>query len=66
MKWWTKSFAQWGKDIYDGEFKLDKKQGKGIMYYANGDREMGDFMNDFPVGMHVKYCIDGKIKKVFY
>jgi len=27
---------------------------------------MGDFMNDAPVGMHVKYCIEGKIKKVYY
>ena len=36
------------------------------MYYNNGDREMGDYMNDDPIGMHVKYCIDGKIKKVYY
>jgi hypothetical protein len=27
---------------------------------------MGDFMNDAPIGMHVKYCIEGKIKKVYY
>ena len=54
------------KEKYEGEFKYGKADGKGIFYYNNGDREMGDFMNDFPVGMHVNYCIDGKIKKVFY
>ena len=51
---------------YEGDFKEGKKEGKGVFYYNNGDREMGDFMNDAPVGMHVKYCIEGKIKKVYY
>ena len=32
-------------DRYEGDWKNDKKEGKGIYYYKNGDREMGDFSN---------------------
>ena len=32
------------------------------MYYNNGDREMGDFYNDNPIGKHVKLTKDGKIE----
>ena len=34
-------------DRYEGDFKNDKREGKGIMYHNNGDRYEGDFKNDF-------------------
>jgi len=43
-----------------------KKKGKGIYYYYNGDREMGDYLNDKEIGIHVKLDIKGKISKLNY
>ena len=31
---------------YEGEFQNNKREGKGIMYYNNGDKYEGDFIND--------------------
>ena len=31
-------------DIYEGEWKNGKQEGKGIYYYNYGDREMGDYL----------------------
>ena len=33
-------------DRYEGEYKNDKREGKGIMYYNNGKIENGDWKND--------------------
>ena len=30
-------------DRYEGEWKNDDTHGKGIYYYSNGSREMGDY-----------------------
>ena len=30
-------------DLYEGEYKDDKKNGKGIFYYNKGDRYEGEF-----------------------
>ena len=29
---------------YEGDYKNGKKEGKGIFYYNNSDREMGDYL----------------------
>ena len=34
------------EDIYNWKFKNDKKEGKGIIYYKNGEREMGNYLNE--------------------
>ena len=31
----------------------DMREGQGIFYYNNGDREMGDYYNDEEIGKHV-------------
>ena len=33
-------------DRYEGEFKNDIREGKGIMYYNNGKIENGDWKDD--------------------
>ena len=32
------------------------------MYYHNGDREMGDYYNDYPIGKHVKLTRNGEVE----
>ena len=44
---------------YEGEFKNDKKNGKGVYYYKNGDREMGDYLNGKKIGKHIILRKDG-------
>ena len=53
-------------DKYEGDYKNDKRDGKGIYYYANGDREMGDYHNDNPIGRHAKLTKNGKISQKVY
>ena len=48
-------------DGYEGDFKNDKREGKGIFYYANGNREMGDYHNDKRIGRHAKLTKNGEI-----
>ena len=48
--------------IYEGEWKDDLFDGKGILYYENGDREMGDFLNNNPKGKHVTLTSNGEVK----
>ena len=33
--------------------KMTKREGKGIIYYNNGDKKIGDYLNSEPVGMYV-------------
>ena len=40
----------------------DKFEGKGIYYYNNGDREMGDYSNGKQIGKHVTLTKNGKVK----
>ena len=37
-------------------------EGKGIYYYNNGDREMGDYYNGNPIGKHVMLTRNGEVK----
>ena len=38
---------------------IDKKEGKGIYYFAKGDRYEGDFRNDKPEGKGINYYANG-------
>ena len=51
---------------YEGDYKNNKREGKGIMYYSNGDREMGDYSNGNQIGKHVILTRDGNIKEKYY
>ena len=46
--------------------KMIKKKEKGIFYYNNGDREMGDYLNNNRIGMHVILSTNGEIASNFY
>ena len=37
-------------DKYEGGFKNDLKEGKGIYYYNNGNKYEGEFKNDLREG----------------
>ena len=50
----------------EGDFKNDKREGRGIIYFANGDREMGNYLNDKKVGKHVKLTAKGKVTSSVY
>ena len=34
------------KDRYEGDFKNDKREGKGIYYFNSGEKEEGNWKND--------------------
>jgi len=36
------------------------------MHYSNGDREMGDFLNDKQIGIHAYLSKKGKVKQKKY
>ena len=44
---------------YEGEIKNDKKEGKGIFYWNNGNRYEGDFRNDKIEGKGIYYFNSG-------
>ena len=46
-------------DRYEGDFKNDKREGKGVQYYKNGDRYEGDFKNNKREGKGIFYCFNG-------
>ena len=50
------------KEKYEGEWRNNKREGKGIYYYNNGDREMGDYSNDKRIGKHVTLTKNGEVK----
>ena len=37
-------------------------EGKGIYYFVNGDRIMGDYSNSKPIGKHVKLTKNDEVK----
>ena len=44
--------------IYEGEIKDNKREGQGIMYFNNGNRYEGGFINNMPEGKGT-YFING-------
>ena len=42
------------------------RDGKGIFYFSNGDREMGDYLNDKKVGKHLIQYSNGTFKEIVY
>ena len=54
-------------DRYEGDWRNGNKEGKGIFYYFNsGDRMMGDYSKDKPIGKHVKLTNIGEIRENNY
>ena len=51
---------------YIGQLKNNLRDGKGIMYYNNGDREMGDYLNHKPIGIHAKLLYNGQVSSCYY
>ena len=46
--------------------KIKKMKTKGIIYFKNNDRQMGDFQNGKPVGKHAKLHFNGEITSKIY
>ena len=42
------------------------KEGRGVLYYKNGDKKMGEYKNDKPIGNHVMISKNGKTKNINY
>ena len=53
-------------DRYEGEFRNNKKEGRGIYYYSNGNREMGDYFNDKSIGKQVMLTKNNEVKIINY
>ena len=51
---------------YEGDWKNDKREGKGIYIFNNGDREMGDYLNGKPIGIHALFKANGEIINNIY
>ena len=71
MENWQKK----GKGIYYYNVEIDMKESGEmikekeklyIIYYNNGEREMKDYLNDLPIGKHVKLNINGIISPINY
>ena len=45
-------------DRYEGDFKNDKPEGKGIIICKNGDKYEGDFKNGIPDGKGIMFNKD--------
>ena len=44
----------------------DVKEGSGVYYYQNGDREIGDYLNDAKTGKHILIDKSGKVVEKNY
>ena len=63
VKWKEKEYFIINEDgRYEGDFRNDKFEGKGIDYINNGDRIMGDYYNDKPVGKHFRLTENGDVE----
>ena len=53
-------------DKYEGDFKNDCPEGKGIYYWINGDKYEGDFKNGVREGKGIYYYRDGRAETGYY
>ena len=44
----------------------NKRDGKGIVYYKNRNRKIGDFFDGHPIGKHVLFKNNGEIETINY
>ena len=44
----------------------DMREGKGVYYYNNGDREMGDYYKGSRIGKHAMITKNGEVKYINY
>ena len=51
------------RNKYEGDYKNNKREGKGIFYWNNGNRYEGDFINDKFEGNGILYYKNGKVIK---
>ena len=49
--------------MHEGEYKADKKEGRGVYRYASGEVESGFYKQDAPVGEGVMWLADGRRAK---
>lgn len=49
--------------LITGEYKNDKREGKGVYSYANADRYEGEFKDDMKNGKGKYFYFDGAIKE---
>ena len=52
--------------VYDGEWKNDMREGKGIEIWPDGDRFEGHFLNDLRDGRGIYYYYDGERHEGYY
>ena len=48
-------------DRYEGDYKNNKREGKGIYYFNNGKRYEGNWKNDKKDGKGIMYYNNGTI-----
>lgn len=46
---------------YEGDFRIDNKDGYGLLYFSNGEKYIGEFKNDKIWGEGNFYAKDGMI-----
>ena len=51
---------------YIGQVVNGKPDRKGIYYYNNGDRQMGDYKNGKPIGKFIRLTKNGEVKTINY
>ena len=57
--YWYGTIEPFIGDRYEGEFRHNKKEGRGIYYWHNGDRYEGDFRNGKLEGKGIYYWNNG-------
>jgi len=51
---------------YEGDIKNGSKDGEGTFYWKEGEKDIGRFSDDKPIGKHIKIKRNGEIEKTDY